>query len=81
MSKVTCGFCHTRFDEDYGQRTCGACPLRGGCSFVRCPQCGFENPTTPEWVSKLRSWLRTDAADLLAPYEEHEDERELAVVP
>jgi hypothetical protein len=65
MNTVTCGFCREHFKEDYGQRTCGSCPMKGGCSFVRCPHCGFENPMTPPWMLRLRSWLRSDAAQLL----------------
>lgn len=82
MSLVTCGFCHTRFEEDSGQPTCGACPLKGGCSFVRCPECGYENPTTPEWMSKLRSWLRTDAgARFGAEAEARDDAQSTMVTP
>lgn len=57
-----CGFCGRAFAEDQGQPTCGACPLRGGCSLVRCPHCGYENPLTPPWLAKVRAWFATPAA-------------------
>jgi hypothetical protein len=53
----TCGFCARTFAQDEGQPTCAACPLKGGCQFLRCPYCGYENPVTPLWLTRLRSWL------------------------
>jgi hypothetical protein len=59
MSSITCAYCGESFTEDLGQMACAACPMRGGCRFIRCPKCGYENPCEPEWVARLRSWLRT----------------------
>jgi hypothetical protein len=53
----TCGFCQRTFAPDEGQPTCASCPLKGGCQLVRCPNCGYENPVTPAWVARLRSWF------------------------
>lgn len=65
MSMVTCGYCRESFEEDRAQPTCGACPLSSACNFVRCPHCGYENPATPAWITRLRGWLKTqDARDL-----------------
>lgn len=30
---------------------------------MRCPYCGYENPVTPAWLTRLRGWL-TDSAPL-----------------
>jgi len=62
MSAVICGYCGERFAENQGQPACAACPLKGGCRYVRCPRCGYENPCEPPWVGKLRAWLKTDDA-------------------
>ncbi len=66
---IRCGFCGTEFREDRGQPTCAACPLSTRvCRHIRCPQCGFENPATPDWVGRapaalqrLKEWLRHDS--------------------
>jgi hypothetical protein len=54
---MTCGFCGMSFAEDRGQAACRSCPLGAGCGKVRCPQCGYENVTTPPWIERLRGWL------------------------
>lgn len=59
MSTVTCGYCAEVFTEDQGQPTCAACPIRGGCQMVRCPRCGYENPSEPEWMARIRRWLQS----------------------
>ncbi|MEJ2502773.1 MAG: hypothetical protein P8177_05555 [Gemmatimonadota bacterium] len=55
--RVTCGFCGTEFVEDVGQPTCEACPLSKACGFVRCPECGYENPRPPRWLDTIRKWV------------------------
>lgn len=53
----TCGFCGVDFREDRGQPACRRCPLARACRFVRCPECGYENPVTPDWLDRLPSWM------------------------
>lgn len=62
MSECCCGFCGRRFAPDEGQPTCASCPLKGGCQLVRCPHCGYENPLTPAWLTRVRGWFATPAA-------------------
>lgn len=59
---VVCGMCGQSFVEDRGQPTCQGCPLASGCHFVRCPHCGFENPVAPQWLERLKDWLRREDA-------------------
>lgn len=54
---MACGFCAREFVEDRGQSACGACPLTGGCRWVRCPHCGYENPETPSWMRRVKAWV------------------------
>jgi hypothetical protein len=61
MSGVTCGYCGRTFAEDQGQPACASCPLKGGCRFLRCPHCGYENPCPPHWVERLRGWLGSES--------------------
>jgi hypothetical protein len=60
---VTCGYCGIEFEEDRGQPTCKNCPLARGCSAVRCPNCGYENPVVPAWVQRLRQWVSNHEPD------------------
>jgi hypothetical protein len=57
MSTMTCGYCGKSFAEDQGQPACASCPLRSGCRFLRCPHCGYENPTAPPWLARVRGWF------------------------
>jgi predicted amidophosphoribosyltransferase len=50
---LVCGFCAREFRQDWGQPVCRACPLAGTCRMVRCPHCGYENPTPPAWLNRL----------------------------
>lgn len=78
MSGTCCGFCGRTFEPDEGQPTCASCPLKGGCQLVRCPHCGYENPVTPAWLTRVRSWFSTPAARR-AGYDENGDRIEDAV--
>jgi hypothetical protein len=62
-----CGLCSAEFDEDRSQPTCKACPLGDGCGLIRCPHCGYENPSTPAWLSTLLARLRTPAPPTTRP--------------
>jgi hypothetical protein len=59
LEQVSCGFCGHRFTAAEGRQHCAACSLlgTGGCTSLRCPRCGYENPEEPRWLSKLRGWL------------------------
>ena len=54
---VTCGFCGTEFVEDPSQATCQACPLNKKCGLMRCPNCGYENPKAPRWITRIKNWM------------------------
>lgn len=54
---IHCGLCGREFVEDPSQATCQACPLSKACGLVRCPHCGYENPRTPAWIDRVRSWI------------------------
>ena len=51
---IQCALCREYFEEDRAQPTCQACPLSRACRYVRCPHCGYENPTVPGWIKNLR---------------------------
>lgn len=54
---MTCGYCAREFEEDRGQPACRSCPLASACRWVRCPYCGYENPTPPAWLERVRAWV------------------------
>jgi hypothetical protein len=56
-SLAVCGMCRSEFEEDRAQPTCQGCPLSRACRFVRCPECGYENPATPSWLKSLRAFV------------------------
>jgi Fe2+ transport system protein FeoA len=56
---MTCSFCGTEIDSSAARLACSACGLSGGgCRRIRCPECGFEHPEEPGFVSALRGWWR-----------------------
>lgn len=50
----TCGYCGRAFRPDPAQAACRSCPLSTACRYVRCPDCGYENPVEPSWLGALR---------------------------
>jgi hypothetical protein len=54
---VNCGFCGKPFEENRSQPACKQCPVGSGCGLVRCPHCGYENPSTPGWIAFLKKHL------------------------
>jgi hypothetical protein len=60
---IVCGFCAREFPEDRGQPACRGCPLSSGCHFVRCPDCGYENPLPPDWLRRLTRWTERHESD------------------
>ncbi len=62
-TRIVCGFCTQTFVEDQGQPACQSCPLSSGCHYIRCPNCGYENPVAPKWVTRLTRWIVSDEPD------------------
>ena len=51
---MICSFCNREFSEAQRQKTCQNCSLFAGCSFVKCPYCGYETPDKP----RIFKWLK-----------------------
>jgi hypothetical protein len=64
---VECGYCGRRFTEDRAQAACRGCPLGDGCHMMRCPYCGYDNPSEPAWLARVRHWLGRDEPRQLVP--------------
>jgi hypothetical protein len=59
-TQIVCGFCAQSFVEDQGQPACRSCPLSTDCRYIRCPNCGYENPVSPRWLTRLTRWMVHD---------------------
>lgn len=51
---MRCGLCGFRYDEKEAQKSCQSCPVTKGCRLIRCPNCGFETPPEPKWLTYIR---------------------------
>ena len=54
---MNCGFCGKAFEEDRSQPACKTCPLGSDCGLILGPHCGYENPSTPAWISFIKKRL------------------------
>jgi len=50
---VKCGLCRRSFDAEKAKRHCAGCVLVG-CTLVKCPHCGYEQPPEPRWAAWIR---------------------------
>jgi hypothetical protein len=53
---MKCSYCGLEFKEEDAQKGCSGCSLMKGCGMVRCPRCGYEMPSEPKWIGRLRAW-------------------------
>jgi len=49
---MKCSFCGHEFDENAAPSACEGCIMAKKCRLVKCPNCGYEIPKTPEWMKK-----------------------------
>lgn len=64
---LRCPLCGTVFDPT-AQAACSSCPLKGGCTLVCCPNCGYTTVNPEE--SRLARW-----AERLIPRRRHRGRR------
>lgn len=55
---MKCALCGFEFSEADAKRPCASCPLGEKCELVCCPNCGYQAPQEPHWLSRLRHWRR-----------------------
>lgn len=55
---MKCALCGFEFEESEAARGCSGCASMGGCGLIRCPNCGYEWPKEPAWVTKLMRLLK-----------------------
>lgn len=55
---MKCALCGFEFSESDAKRPCASCPLGAKCDLVCCPNCGYQAPREPRWLSRLRRWRR-----------------------
>jgi len=54
---MKCQLCGNEFDENAAASACEGCMMAKKCRLVRCPNCGYETPKTPEWIKKISRQL------------------------
>ncbi|MCX8104105.1 MAG: ferrous iron transport protein A, partial [Candidatus Bipolaricaulota bacterium] len=59
---MKCALCGFEFAEADARRPCASCPLGTQCDLVCCPNCGYQTPGEPQWLSRLRRWRRRSGA-------------------
>jgi rubredoxin len=50
---MKCTLCGFEFDEKNAKAGCADCLMMKNCGLIKCPNCGYEFPKTPEWINKL----------------------------
>ncbi|MEI7641080.1 MAG: hypothetical protein WCJ46_06195 [bacterium] len=55
MKCVLCGY---EFNEAKAKTACEGCPLGEKCGLVKCPNCGYESPKTPQWLTKKENKIK-----------------------
>jgi len=53
---MKCPLCGLEFREEDGQAACKGCVMAKSCHLIKCPNCGYEVPTEPELIKKLKRW-------------------------
>jgi rubredoxin len=53
---MKCTLCGYQFDKDESDATCTGCSIFKGCSKVRCPNCGYEEPADSIMINVLKQW-------------------------
>ncbi len=51
-----CALCGMEFSETEAKRPCQGCPLGSSCNLICCPNCGYQTPEEPQWLTRLQRW-------------------------
>ncbi len=51
---MKCALCGLEFSEAEARRPCKSCPVGQACDLVCCPNCGYQAPREPKWLSRWR---------------------------
>lgn len=56
---MRCALCGFEFPEADARRPCARCPFGANCNLICCPNCGYQAPREPTWLSQWRfRWRR-----------------------
>ncbi len=59
---MKCALCGFEFSEAQARRSCQGCPVGPQCDLLCCPNCGYQTPREPRWLSRWRRWRRRNGA-------------------
>lgn len=51
---MKCSLCGFEFDEKDTKACCSGCLFARGCELLKCPNCGFEMASEPDWIKRLK---------------------------
>lgn len=54
---MKCSLCGKEIDEKLSKESCSACFVSGGCSMIKCPNCGYEMPVESSLAKKVVHWF------------------------
>jgi len=57
---MKCPLCGHEFNEAESKAGCSTCHIFGPCKMIRCPQCGYETPSEPKFIQRLKKWRKKD---------------------
>ncbi|MFN4217840.1 MAG: FeoA family protein [Candidatus Bipolaricaulia bacterium] len=61
---MKCALCGFEFSEADAKRPCARCPVGAKCDLICCPNCGYQAPREPRWLSRWRyRWQRRHTQD------------------
>jgi hypothetical protein len=52
---MICPLCSFEFDEKKAKDICAECLMVKNCGLIKCPNCNYEFPKTPNWINKIIS--------------------------
>jgi uncharacterized C2H2 Zn-finger protein len=55
---MKCPLCGLKFSENEAEKACCGCPFVKNCNLIRCPNCGYEIPSEPEFIKKIKKWRK-----------------------
>ena len=60
---MKCSLCGYHFNEQESKGGCSTCHVFGACKMIRCSNCGYETPSEPKIIKRLKNWRKKDGTN------------------